>query len=307
MVKRMSLKEWIVEVGGTRLDKYVSEVSELSRTRVQELAKDGKIFVNDKAEKPSYKVEEGDRICCEVPEDEELDVQAENIPLDILYEDADIIVINKPKGMVVHPAPGNYSGTLVNALLYHCQDLSGINGTKRPGIVHRIDKDTTGCLVICKNDFSHTNIAKQLENKTCHREYIALVEGNIANEAGMIDAPIGRDRRDRQKMCVTPTNSKEARTHFVVKERFQHYTLLECSLETGRTHQIRVHMKYINHPVVGDEKYGKKCKWMDTQGQCLHAYRLTLKHPRTHETLTFTAPLPSYFTNLLDMIRREDA
>lgn len=302
----MSVKEWVVEESGSRLDKYISEVSELSRTRVQDLAKEAKIQVNGKVEKSSYKVQEGDVICCDVPEMEVLQVKAEDIPLDILYEDEDIIVINKPKGMVVHPAVGNYSGTLVNALMFHCKDLSGINGTIRPGIVHRIDKDTTGCIVACKNDMAHNAIAKQLENKTCHREYLALVDGNIANEAGVIDAPIGRDRRDRQKMTVTPTNAKDARTHFVVKERFQHYTLLECSLETGRTHQIRVHMKYINHPVTGDEKYGKKCKIMDTQGQCLHAFRLTLKHPRTHEVMTFEAPLPEYFETLLETLRKED-
>ncbi len=302
----MSYKEWIVEESGSRLDKYLSEHSDLSRTRVQDLAKDKKIFVNNKTEKSSYKVVEGDQICCDVPEDEVLNVEAENIPLDILYEDEDIIVINKPKGMVVHPAPGNYSGTLVNALLYHCKDLSGINGMIRPGIVHRIDKDTTGCIVACKNDLAHNTIAKQLENKTCHREYIALVDGSIANEAGVIAAPIGRDRRDRQKMTVTPTNSKDARTHFIVKERFQHHTLIECSLETGRTHQIRVHMKYINHPVTGDEKYGRKCKLMDTQGQCLHAYKLTLKHPRTHEVMSFVAPLPEYFEELLELLRKEE-
>lgn len=299
-------QEWTVEVGGSRLDKYLSEVSDLSRTRVQELSKNGEVFVNGKSEKPSYKLEEGDLISCDVPENEELQVEAEDIPLDILYEDEDVIVINKPKGMVVHPAPGNYSGTLVNALLYHCKDLSGINGVIRPGIVHRIDKDTTGCLVVAKNDEAHVNLAKQLENKSCHREYIALVDGNIANEAGVIDAPIGRDRRDRQKMTVTPTNSKEARTHFVVKERFHHNTLLDCSLETGRTHQIRVHMKYINHPVTGDEKYGKKCKYMDTEGQCLHAYKLTFNHPRTHEKMSFEAPLPDYFNELLEILRNED-
>lgn len=299
-------QEWNVEIGGIRLDKYLSEVSELSRTRVQELSKNGEIFVNGKSEKPSYKVEVGDVIECDVPENEELQIQAEDIPLDILYEDEDVIVINKPKGMVVHPAPGNYSGTLVNALLFHCKDLSGINGVIRPGIVHRIDKDTTGCLVVAKNDEAHVNLAKQLENKTCHREYMALVDGSIANEAGVIDAPIGRDRRDRQKMTVTPTNSKEARTHFVVKERFHHNTLLDCSLETGRTHQIRVHMKYINHPVTGDEKYGKKCKYMDTQGQCLHAYKLTFNHPKTHKHMSFVAPLPDYFNELLEILRHED-
>lgn len=302
----MSREKWKVEVGGERLDKYISEVSDLSRTRVQSLAKSGLILVNGKIEKSSYKLEDNDEIECDVPEDESMKIEAEDIPLDILYEDEDIIVINKPKGMVVHPAPGNYSGTLVNALLFHCNDLSGINGVVRPGIVHRIDKDTTGCIVACKNDMAHRSIAKQLEDKTCHRNYLALVDGNIANEAGVIDAPIGRDRRDRQKMTVTPVNSKEARTHFVVKERFKHYTLLDCSLETGRTHQIRVHMKYINHPVTGDEKYGKKCTFMDTQGQCLHAYQLTLIHPKTRKKMVFTAPLPSYFTSLLDKLREED-
>lgn len=302
----MTRQEWIVEENDIRLDKYLSAVSELSRTRVQSLAKEGMISVNGKEAKASLKLAVNDVISCDVPEDASMQVQAEDIPLDILYEDEDIIVINKPKGMVVHPAPGNYSGTLVNALLYHCKDLSGINGVIRPGIVHRIDKDTTGCIVACKNDTAHNAIAEQLSDKTCHREYIALVDGNIANEAGVIDAPIGRDRRDRQRMTVTSTNSKEARTHFVVKERFRHYTLLECSLETGRTHQIRVHMKYINHPVTGDEKYGKKCTIMDTEGQCLHAYQLTLRHPRTHEKMVFTAPLPEYFNVLLDRIRKED-
>lgn len=302
----MAKQEWIVTESGYRLDKYLSEVSDFSRTRVQSLAKDGKIFVNGKEAKSSLKLEINDAISCDVPEDETMHLEKENIPLDILYEDEDIIVINKPKGMVVHPAVGNYSGTLVNALLYHCKDLSGINGVIRPGIVHRIDKDTTGCIVACKNDFAHNCIAEQLADKTCHREYIALVDGNIANEAGVIDAPIGRDRRDRQRMTVTSTNSKEARTHFVVKERFRHYTLVECTLETGRTHQIRVHMKYINHPVTGDEKYGRKCAVMDTQGQCLHAYQLTLRHPRTNQKMVFTAPLPEYFEQLLDQIRKED-
>lgn len=302
----MAKQEWIVTESGYRLDKYLSEVSELSRTRVQSLAKEGKIFVNQKEAKSSLKLEIDDVISCDVPEDAVLEIQPQDIPLDILYEDEDIIVVNKPKGMVVHPAVGNYSGTLVNALLYHCRDLSGINGVIRPGIVHRIDKDTTGCIVACKNDYAHNSIARQLSDKTCHREYIALVEGSIANEAGVIDAPIGRDRRDRQRMTVTAANSKEARTHFVVKERFRHYTLVECTLETGRTHQIRVHMKYINHPVVGDEKYGRKCTVIDTQGQCLHAYQLTLKHPRTNKTMVFTAPLPDYFEKLLETIRKEE-
>lgn len=301
----MSIQEWTAETGGERLDKYLSTVSDLSRTRVQELTKNGAVMVNGKPQKSSYKVMEGDVVQCDVPEDEPTDILPENIPLDILYEDEDIIVINKPKGMVVHPAPGNYSGTLVNALLYHCKDLSGINGVIRPGIVHRIDKDTTGCIVACKNDEAHRSIASQLETKTCHREYMALVEGNIANEAGFIDAPIGRDKKDRQKMTVTDVNAKDAQTHFRVAERFGKYTLVDCALETGRTHQIRVHMKYINHPVVGDEKYGHKCPLMDTQGQVLHAYRLTLKHPRTGKKMTFEAPLPDYFEKLLNILRTQ--
>lgn len=301
----MSVMEWIVERNGERLDKYLSTVSDLSRTRVQELAKAGEIYVNDKPAKSSLKLSEGDRITCDVPNDVPTEILPENIPLDILYEDSDIIVINKPKGMVVHPAPGNYSGTLVNALLYHCRDLSGINGVIRPGIVHRIDKDTTGCIVACKNDEAHRAIAAQLENKTCHREYMALVEGNIANEAGLIDAPIGRDRKDRQKMTVTDVNAKEAQTRFRVVERFGNYTLLDCALQTGRTHQIRVHMKYINHPIVGDDKYGHACHVMDTHGQVLHAYRLTLRHPSTGKKMSFEAPLPEYFETLLERLREQ--
>ncbi len=302
---KMSYQEWTVEEGGERLDKYLTAVSDLSRTRIQDLAKEGAITVNGSPCKCSYKVVAGDVVGCEVPELQSVDIEPENIPLDILYEDEDIIVVNKPKGMVVHPAPGNYLGTLVNALLYHCKDLSGINGEIRPGIVHRIDKDTTGCIVACKNDEAHRSIAAQLENKTCHREYLALVEGNIANAAGLIDAPIGRDCRDRQKMAVTSENSRDARTHFKVIERFGDMTLLDCSLETGRTHQIRVHMKFINHPVVGDEKYGRKCQILDTQGQVLHAYRLTLKHPRTGKKMTFEAPLPEYFEKLLEILRKQ--
>ncbi|MBR3357603.1 MAG: RluA family pseudouridine synthase [Solobacterium sp.] len=298
------MAEWITETDGVRLDKYLSDVSGLSRTRIQQLAKDGLIMVNGKPAKASLKLEEGDLIETEIPEDEPVKFEPENIPLDILYEDSDIIVINKPKGMVVHPAPGNMTGTLVNALLYHCTDLSGINGVIRPGIVHRIDKDTTGCIVACKNDAAHTAIAKQLEDKTCHREYRAIVMGNIAHEEGLVDAPIGRDRKDRQKMTVTETNSREARTRFKVLERFRGATYCEFMLETGRTHQIRVHMKYIGHPVMGDEKYGKKCSLMDTQGQVLHAHRLTLVHPRTGEEMTFEAPLPEYFENLLTILRK---
>ena len=304
----MAEEKWIVEENeNLRIDRWLSEVSDLSRTRIQELAKSGLIFVNGKAVRSSYKVELNDVITCDVPDLEPIDVKPENIPLDILYEDSDIIVINKPKGMVVHPAPGVYSGTLVNALLYHCRDLSGINGKVRPGIVHRIDKDTTGCLVVCKNDAAHEAIARQLETKTCHREYLAVVAGNIVHDDGLIDAPIGRDPKDRQRMTVTEKNSREARTRFHVLERFKSATYIECELETGRTHQIRVHMKYINHPVLGDEKYAKACRYMDTQGQVLHAYKLTLVHPRTNEEMVFEAPLPEYFKELLAILRKESA
>lgn len=288
-----------------RIDKYLSQASDLSRSRVQELCEDGLVTINNKPVKSSFKVSDGMVIAADIPENEEIDVEPENIPLDILYEDSDIIVINKPKGMVVHPAPGNYSGTLVNALLYHCHDLSGINGKIRPGIVHRIDKDTTGCIVACKNDDAHRAIAAQLQDKTCHREYRAIVQGVLDSDAAVIDAPIGRDRRDRQKMAVTDVNSRPARTHYRVLERFNDCTYIECRLETGRTHQIRVHMKYAGHPVLGDEKYGRKCAYMDTHGQVLHAYRLTLVHPRTHETMVFEAPLPQYFEDLLALLRKQ--
>ena len=246
------------EDSGVRIDRYLSDVSDLSRSRVQALVKDGLITVNGKPVKSSYAVCAGDIIEADIPEDQPMDLQPENIPLDILYEDEDVIVINKPKGMIVHPASGIYTGTLVNALLYHCKDLSGINGVIRPGIVHRIDKDTTGCIVACKNDFAHTAIAAQLESKTCRRDYLAVVMGNIVHDDGLIDAPIGRDPADRQKMKVTDKASREARTHFHVLKRFKNSTYVECRLDTGRTHQIRVHMKYINHPVMGDLKYGSE-------------------------------------------------
>ncbi len=294
------------EESGVRIDKYLSEKTELSRSRIQLLCEEGRILADGKPAKSSLKLTEGMVITAEIPDDEPLNAEPENIPLDILYEDADIIVINKPKGMVVHPAAGVCSGTLVNALLYHCIDLSGINGVLRPGIVHRIDKDTTGCIVACKNDNAHRAIAAQLENKTCHREYLALCDGVIDHEEGLIDAPIGRDPKDRKKMTVIEKNSKPARTHFTVKQRFQNHTLVDCRLETGRTHQIRVHMSYIHHPVTGDTVYGGVCRYMDTHGQVLHAYRLSLIHPSTKEEMTFEAPLPQYFEQLLTILENEE-
>ena len=232
-------------------------------------------------------------------------LEPEDIPLDIVYEDKDLLVINKPKGLVVHPAAGHWSGTLVNALLYHCRDsLSGINGELRPGIVHRIDKDTSGLLIVAKNDFAHQALAAQLQDHTLARTYVCLVVGGVREDSGVIDAPIGRHPTDRKKMAVTEKNSRHAVTHWRVLERFPGYTLLECRLETGRTHQIRVHMAYRNHPIVGDTVYGHPKPELGQDSQCLHARALTFRHPRTGETMTLTCPLPDYFTRLLEALRR---
>lgn len=289
-----------------RLDKYIaSSEEELSRSRIQSLIEEGKVLVNGQSGKANYKVKVHDEISLQIEDDREMDVEAEAIPLDIRYEDEDVIVINKPKGMVVHPANGNQHGTLVNALLYHVKDLSGINGVLRPGIVHRIDKDTTGLLIVAKNDIAHASLSKQLQTKSVNRLYYALVHGVIPHDFGTIDAPIGRDVNDRQKMAVTSTNSKDARTHFKVIERFQEYTLVECRLETGRTHQIRVHMQYIGYPVVGDEKYSYR-KTMKTNGQLLHAHQLTFVHPRTQQQITVEAPLPEQFEMILKELRAKE-
>ena len=289
-----------------RLDKYITMYAEeVSRSRIQSLIEEGMVMVNGAIGKANYKVKVNDEIVLQMEDDKELDVEAEDIPLDIRYEDEDVIVINKPKGMAVHPANGNQHGTLVNALLYHVKDLSGINGVLRPGIVHRIDKDTTGLLIVAKNDMAHASLSKQLQTKSVNRLYYALVHGVIPHDFGTIDAPIGRDIKDRQKMTVTSTNSKDARTHFKVMERFQDYTLVECRLETGRTHQIRVHMQYIGYPVVGDEKYSFR-KTMKTNGQLLHAHQLTFLHPRTNEQITVEAPLPEQFQEILEELRNKE-
>jgi len=281
---------------GERLDKYVTESVDnqaISRTQVQEWIKAAAVQVNGKTGKANYKLSEGDQIIVTIPEPENATIEPEALPLDIVYEDADVIVVNKARGMVVHPAAGHYSGTLVNALMYHCKDLSGINGVLRPGIVHRIDKDTTGLLMVAKNDLAHVSLAEQLKAHTVTRKYLALVHGNVPHDHGTIDAPIGRDTNDRKMFTVTEHASKHAVTHFAVMERIgQDYTLLELQLETGRTHQIRVHMKYIDHPLAGDPVYGRN-KTIGLKGQALHAALLGFVHPRTGEYMEFERPIPS--------------
>lgn len=285
---------------GLRFDKLCVEIlPELSRTRIQDLIVNGFITINDLEVKANTKVKTNDIISAEWPEDEELKVEAEEMDLDVLYEDSDLIVVNKPKGMVVHPGAGNPNHTLVNGLLAHCKDLSGINGVLRPGIVHRIDKDTSGCLVVAKNDLAHQNLSEQLAKRTLKRTYIALVHGVIQHNVGTIEAPIGRDKSDRQKMTVTSMNARPALTHFKVMKRYEAYTLVECQLDTGRTHQIRVHFQYINFPIVGDPKYSIK-KTLETQGQCLHAQRIEFIHPRTHEVMQFEAEMPEVFKQVLE-------
>lgn len=299
----MNLK-FQTEEKGQRIDKYLCEQTQLTRSRIQQLIEQGAVVVNGKATKSNYKINPGDLIEVSYEDLSELDVVAQDIPLDIRYEDSDVIVINKPRGMVVHPANGNQQGTLVNALLYHCKDLSGINGVLRPGIVHRIDKDTTGLIIVAKNDKAHLELSKQLQDKTVNRLYHALVHGTFAHDYGTIDAPIGRDETDRQKMAVTEKNSKEARTHFRVLERFKDYSLVECRLETGRTHQIRVHMRYIDHPIVGDEKYGYR-RTMKIGGQLLHAHQLEFVHPSTGEKMVVEAEIPQDFAEVLQRLRAE--
>lgn len=290
---------------GERIDKAVSSIqNEWSRTQISNWITEGIVKVNGEAVKAKYKVKAGDVVEIIVPEAEPLDVIAENLDLEIVYEDADVLVVNKPKGMVVHPAPGHMTGTLVNGLMYHCTDLSGINGIMRPGIVHRIDKDTSGLLMVAKNDKAHESLVEQLVNKTVTRKYTALVHGHIAHDKGTIDAPIGRDQKDRQKQAVVD-KGKHAVTHFQVIERFGDYTLVECRLETGRTHQIRVHMQYIGFPLVGDPKYGPR-KTMDFGGQVLHAGVLGFTHPTTGEYMEFEAPLPVDYVQLLDELRNKD-
>ncbi|MBE7064273.1 MAG: RluA family pseudouridine synthase [Ruminococcaceae bacterium] len=279
-----------------------SYLSELSRSTVQKLIENGKVTIDGKTVKSNYKVRTGDLIEVIFEDPEELDIEAEDIPIDIVFEDSDIVVINKPRGMVVHPAPGNYSGTLVNALMFHCGELSDINGVKRPGIVHRIDKDTTGLLVVAKNNKSHHSLAEQIKVHDAARTYYAIVEGTIKESGGTVDAPVGRHPQDRKKMCVNVKNGKSAVTHFKVLERFEKCTFVECKLETGRTHQIRVHMQYIGHPVTGDPVYGIK-NHRGMSGQALHAGKIEFTHPSSGEKVCYEADLPYDFTELLKKLR----
>ncbi len=296
----------LCDAAGVRLDAFLPEqMPDLSRSAVQKLLESGDILVNGGPVKKNYRTRAGDEITVNLPDPEPVSIAPEEIPLDVRYEDDDVIVINKPKGLVVHPAPGHWSGTLVNALMYHCRDsLSGINGALRPGIVHRIDMDTSGLLIVAKNDFAHAALAEQLQDHSLSRVYEAIVVGNIREDSGTIDAPIGRHPVDRKRMAVTEKSSRPAVTHFQVIRRYGNYTHLRLRLETGRTHQIRVHLSWQNHPIVGDTVYGRG-KALGLTSQCLHARELTFVHPRTGESVTVTSELPAYFQETLNKLGPE--
>lgn len=293
------------EMEGARIDKCISDyLDSLSRSYIQKIIKEGNVFVNEQSVKANYRVKAEDTVRFSIPELVETDIPAQDIPLDILYEDKDLLIVNKPKNMVVHPAPGHYEGTLVNAVMYHCKhELSGINGVMRPGIVHRIDKDTTGSLIICKNDETHNAIAALLKTHDIKRKYHAVVFGNIKEDEGTISAPIGRHATDRKKMAVNEKNGKPAVTHYKVLEHFKGYSYVECRLETGRTHQIRVHMASIGHPLLGDATYTNQKAPFKLEGQALHAMTIGFVHPTLNEYMEFEAPLPEYFTKLLQNLR----
>ncbi len=292
---------------GVRLDKFLADSGiELSRSAAVTLIENGGVTVNGQQQNKKFKLNENDKVIIRVPDPVPYEAKAENIPLDIVYEDAELLVVNKPKGMVVHPAAGNYEGTLVNALLHHCgNSLSGINGVLRPGIVHRIDKDTSGLLIVAKNDHAHKILAEQIKAHSFTREYEAIVFGNLKNESGTVDAPIGRHPVDRKKMCITQKNSKNAVTHYQVLENLKGYTYIQCILETGRTHQIRVHMASLGHPVAGDMVYGVKNEKVPFTGQCLHARKIGFIHPSSEQYMEFTSPLPDYFEQFLTKLRRQ--
>lgn len=293
-------------LAGIRIDKALSLVFEdFTRSHIQSVLSDGAVKVNGKTVGKSCKLSSGDEVVFTVPEPTILSAEPEDIPLDIVYEDSDLLVVNKPRGLVVHPAPGNESGTLVNALMYHCKgSLSGINGVIRPGIVHRIDKDTSGLLIVAKNDFSHEKLAMQIKDHSFKRQYRAVVHGNIKDDFGTVDAPIGRSTKDRKKMCVTDKSSRHAVTHYEVLDRFDGFTYIKVTLETGRTHQIRVHMSYIGHPVAGDPVYGPKNGVTKLNGQCLHAGLIGFIHPRDGRYMEFESDLPDYFTAFLKSLKK---
>jgi 23S rRNA pseudouridine1911/1915/1917 synthase len=301
----MSLIElYVNEEDNERLDAYLSnELDEISRTYLQKLIKEKRVDVNGIFKKASYLVKEGDTIKVDLPEPKKLELIPENIPLDIVYEDEDLAVINKPQDMVVHPAPGNYTGTLVNALMYHMDSLSSINGIIRPGIVHRLDKDTSGLLLIAKNDYSHRELSNQLKDRKVHREYVALIHGVLNNDSGRIDAPIGRDPKNRKKMTVINTNSKEAITNYWVLDRSSKYTFIRVRLETGRTHQIRVHFSYLNHPIVGDPLYSSGKNEFKLDKQLLHARKLGFIHPKTKEFMEFECSIPEPFNGIIENLQ----
>ncbi len=291
-----------------RIDKALSlEVKDFTRSHIQNVFDENGVTVNGRTVSKSYKLSVGDEVVFSPPELKVLDAKPEKIPLDIVYEDDYLLIVNKPRGMVVHPAPGNYSGTLVNALMYHCGDrLSGINGVIRPGIVHRIDKDTSGLLIVAKNDFAHEKLALQIKEHSFTRRYMAVVHGNIKNDTGVIDAPIGRNPNDRKKMCVTDKNSRNAVSKYEVLERFGNFTLVRVTLETGRTHQIRVHMSHIGHPVAGDPVYGPKNGVAKLHGQCLHAEFIGFCHPYDGKYIEFSSELPDYFSEFLELLRKNN-
>ena len=297
------------EAAGERLDRFLAEsVEGLTRSAAARLLEEGRVTADGKAAGKNYRLRGGEALAVDMPDPEPAEALPEDIPLDVVYEDGDIIVVNKPVGMVVHPAPGHPDGTLVNALLFHCAgSLSGVGGALRPGIVHRIDRDTSGLIVAAKNDFAHQGLAAQLQDHSMRRTYEAVVVGNLREDRGTVDAPIGRCPTDRKRMAVTERNSRAAVTHYEVLRRFRGYTYIRCVLETGRTHQIRVHMAYIGHPLYGDTVYGAKRPAADMTGQCLHAVALDLTHPRTGERMRFTSPLPEEFTRLLQKLEAREA
>lgn len=288
---------------GMRADVALAQLLEITRSNMQKLLEEGRAVRGQKVIKSNYRVKAGEEILVDLPEPQPLDVQPEDIPLDIIYEDDDVVVVNKARGMVVHPAAGNYSGTLVNALLYHCSNLSGINGIIRPGIVHRLDKDTSGIMICAKNDVAHLSLSEQIQSKAAQRTYLAVVRGNVKNDSGIIETQIARDKNDRKKMAVVSEGGRQAITEYEVAERFGKYTVVKCCLKTGRTHQIRVHMEYLGYPLVGDPKYSPMKTPFAINGQALHSLTLTFTHPRTGELMTFEAPLPEDMRKILTRLR----